>query len=572
MKRWLVGVVLVAGSCGPTNTTDPYAVVKTEWDDVGAALKCRADDDSQNCLEPRENTIRVDDELRLGFEKADFDETTRTLTLQLRSGATLDPRLKEGAFLYRGRRDRKPLLHRIESMQTDGARVRLVLAQARPRDAFVKGRLRARIPIAKRASTMQPLEGTSRQPLEFAIGPADCSGNVFNKTLASPLATGSVSLELTKCKFQLEASIDAVLEWDTGVANVDRLELSVTGGVDAALTAALTLDLTARYGEGRRIWEGPELPVTIAGILITINPSLFAGYDLSAKAQLTVTQGFTLTDSVTAGFGYSDRLGWYSIDERSSVFKQVGPTLSIAGNVTATAWVEPRLDIKAFGFVGGSVALRGFAEGKITTSTTGSGGTATGTACASLDLGLTPKVGAVAELVGVQLFSEFVELPTIRTTLVANACEPYAGPRPTDCAPSSGCCTDGECPRPSDPDVTVKCERGTSTTGGKFRYSCVESYPAAYCLTGSSTAATVCDDHNQLTADSCVDNRCQNTLPNADAAFSSSNTAATLPPSCFTAGCCFTDADCADGLLTTRNDCFKPVGAGPDVKGTCVVL
>ncbi|MEN9799483.1 MAG: hypothetical protein RL653_3180 [Pseudomonadota bacterium] len=568
-----VPVLLAFAACGNQEPTapDPYVPVQTEWDDVGTAPRCNPDDRGQNCLEPQDNTVRMDDEFKLNFESADFDDTTGVLTLQLKPGASLDSRIKEGAFLYRGRRDRKPLLHKVDGLRREGQVVTLKLSRAKARDAFKRGRIRVRMPLSELNQSQQPLgqDGlplqVARQPLGVSVGPEDCSGVVFDKSFATVTAVGSAKLELEKCKFLLSAWVDMVLEWDTLLVNVDKLEVVVGGSAEASLHTKLTLDLSAKYGEGKRIWEGPEIPFSVGGLVLTVNPSLFAGYDLSAKANLTSTQGFDLTQSMEVGFGYSDRLGWYSVDERTSTFSKYGPTVNFTGNITATAWVEPRLDLKAFGFVGGSVALKGFAEASVTGTATASAGTYSGSICTDLDLGLTPKVGAVAELAGISLFAEYVELATFETKIVDNACVAYTGPVPSDCDVDSACCTDGQCPAHPDPDVTVQCEKGSATSGGKFTYSCVQYFPEGWCVPGDS-----CDDGWDVSQDACVDNRCEHVVPSVDEIIAAGVQDSPPVEVCMAPSCCYTNTDCADGNRATPDRCIKTgTLLGPNVKGTC---
>jgi hypothetical protein len=398
-----------------------------------------------------------------------------------------------------------------------------------------------------------------------SVGPEDCSGVVFDKSFATVTAVGSAKLELEKCKFLLSAWVDLVLEWDSVLTNVDKLEVVVGGSAEASLHTALTLDLSAKYAEGKQIWSGPEIPFTVGGLVLTVNPSLFAGYELSAKANLTSLQGFDLTQSMEVGFGYSDRLGWYSVDERTSTFSKYGPTVNFTGNITANAWVEPRLDLKAFGFVGGSVALKGFAQASVTGTATASGGTYSGNICTDLDLGLTPKVGAVAELLSISLFSEYAELATFKTKIVDNACVAYTGPVPSDCDVSSECCTDGQCAPHPDPGVTVQCEKGSATTGGKFTYSCVEHFPEDYCVPGDS-----CDDGWDLSRDACEANRCVHTVPGVDEIIETVAPPLDSANVCIAPGCCYTNTDCADGNRLTIDRCTKSgTKLGPDVKGTC---
>ena len=559
-------------SCSPTEpaAADPYVPVQTEWDDVATAPRCNQADPGQNCLEANDTTVRMDDEFKLNFESADFDDANGVLTLTLKPGATLDPRIKEGAFLYRGRRDRKPLMHKVDGLRQQGQVATLKLSRAKAKDAFKRGRIRARLPLSQLNQSQQPLgrDGQplqlARQPLSVTVGPEDCSGVVFDKSFATVTAVGSAKLELEKCKFLLSAWVDLVLEWDSVLTNVDKLEVVVGGSAEASLHTALTLDLSAKYGEGKQIWYGPEIPFTVGGLVLTVTPSLYAGYDLSAKANLTSLQGFDLTQSMEVGFGYSDRLGWYSVDDRTSTFSKYGPTVNFTGNITATAWVEPRLDLKAFSFVGGSVALKGFAQASVSGTATASAGTYSGSICTDLDLGLTPKVGAVAELLGISLFAEYAELATFKTKIVDNACVDYTGPVPSDCDVASECCTDGQCPPHSDAEVTVQCEKGSATSGGKFTYSCVEQFPEDWCVPGDS-----CDDGWDLSRDSCEGNRCIHDVPSADEVMESAPPQGTASL-CIAPGCCYTNTDCADGNKLTVDRCVKTgTKLGPDVKGSC---
>ena len=391
---------------------------------------------------------------------------------------------------------------------------------------------------------------------------------------------GTSSLDLTSCRFRLTAWVDTILEWDTVAINVDKLEVSVGGGIDASLHSTLTLDLQGGVSDSKKIWDWPDIPFNVAGIVITISPTLYAGYDLSGKANLVSEQGFDLTDSIEVGFGYSDIKDWYSIDNRSSTFSKYGPNVTFDGNVTATAWVKPELGLKAFGFVGGTVALKGFAEGKLTSTASVSGGNYSGSLCTSLDLGLTPSVGAVAELAGITLFSEDVALKTFRTTVVQNQCQPYTGPTPSDADPSSSCFNDGQCPQPGDLTLTAKCEKGAATSNGKYLYSCKTNIPANYCLPGNASLGdSKCNDGSKFTTDYCdtVTHRCVNEGISADTATAlASQTGTSVQvnenPACRSPACCFSDADCADGILFTKNVCEKSSALKlPGLQGTCKV-
>jgi hypothetical protein len=559
---------LVALACGPT--TDPYAEVKTEFDDVAAAPKCRADDPTQNCLEARANLVRVDNEALLKIESASLDETTGALSRRLKSGARLDERIKEGTILLRSRKDRRPLLHRVKTLSASGQDVTMTLERVTVKDAFKKGRIRARVYLTEQDSQGQPLTsrpGVDRQPLMIALGPADCSGSVLNGSVVGPVVPGQptavadVDLSFSRCRFQLRAWVDAVLEWDDGFANLDKFELSVGGAIDAELRARLQLVANGAIGKQTKIWEGPEIPFSLAGIVITVNPSVSAGFEVSGEATLTVESGFSQTDSVQYGFGYSDRLSWYSIDERDSRFTEFGPNVTFDGRLDATAFITPKLDVKAFGIAGATVTLKTFAKAKLRSS--GSGTPVMGEVCRSLDVGVTPAVGAVVEVLGLTLFEETMDLGTLKVALVQNQCTPFTGTVPTTCDPGSVCCLDAQCPV-TEPGTTARCKKGNATSGGLFRYRCETVYPDNYCTTDA-----MCADMTVVSDDRCEDYSCVHEFPDPTGAAEREMATFAVNALCQAPDCCQENSDCAEAG-GQKKKCEKPAGSSPSTKGTCV--
>lgn len=558
----------LTSSCGPT--ADPYAEVKTEFDDVAAAPKCRDDDPTQNCLEPRANVVRIDNEALLKIETASFDDATNTLSVRLKAGAKMDERIKQGTILVRSRRDRRPLMHRVTALSISGRDVSMTVERVTVKDAFARGRVRARLFLTEQDSTGQPLTakpGVDRQPLTIALGPADCSGSVLNGSIVGKIVPGQptpvadVDLSFTRCRFQLRAWVDAVLEWDDGFANLDKFELSVGGSVDAELRARLQLVATGTVGSQTKIWEGPEIPFSIAGIVITVNPSLSAGFEISGEASLTVESGFSQTDSVEYGFGYSDRLSWYSIDERDSRFTEFGPNVTFDGRVDATAFITPKLDVKAFGIAGATVTLKTFARAKLTSS--GSGTPVTGELCRSLDVGVTPAVGAVVEVFGLTLYEDTMDLGTVKVRLVQNQCTPYTGNVPAACDPVSECCLDAQCPT-TEPGTTSRCKKGNATSGGLFRYRCETVYPAGYCTTNA-----MCADQQVASDDRCEDYVCVHEFPDVSGAATREAAALAVNPFCQAPDCCQETSDCAEAGAPKKH-CQKPAGASASATGTCV--
>ena len=319
MRRALFGIVVtwlaVQGCSGssesknPESTKPPELVpVRTEFDDVGAAATCDVNDDSQNCLEAGDNTIRIDDEVKLQFKGGDLDPAKNIVRLELQPGAKLDPRFKEGAFIYRGRKDRKPLLHRIDALRVDGSKVEAKLSPARPKDAFKRGRVRVRIPLGaegpnnggtraqSRPLMRDGLLGTTAQALTIPpIGPQDCSGTVLSGAVAAVGGTGTVDLNFTTCRFVLTAWVDATLRWDSAV-NLDKLEVTVGGSVDAgaadpvhvqraaeplgALLDEVELGLAQLGGQARRAGEVPSVDVHVPDVELLDGPPDRRGSDV----------------------------------------------------------------------------------------------------------------------------------------------------------------------------------------------------------------------------------------------------------------------------------------------------
>ena len=550
--------------------TDAAEEVLTAYDDVPTAMRCPVDDDGTNCLERATNAFRVDDEATLGWDAADYDPDTERLSVLLKPGATLDDRFVEGAFLYRGRKDKKPLMHRITGVRVEGDRVQIGLERANVKEVFPRGRVRTRIPVGATPANLRGRDGLpmAAGPADVSVGTSDCSGTLFDTTIATVNAHGTIDVSLTQCSFELYAWVDAVLVWDS-LTNLDRVEVSAGGGLDASLHAELTAALDATYGASKVIWNGPEIPVTIGGLLITINPSLIGGYSLSAAAELSVAHGYDYSGSIEEGFGWSDRRGWYTIDERESEFTRSGPDVYFDGNITAKVFLKPRLDVKAFGILGGFIAVEGFAKAELSSTAERVGGQFEGEVCADLVVGLQPSIGAICEIpvVNITVFEEEVKLPAFSRTIGADLCASWSGPAPTDCDPSSGCCTDGECPpNTEDPSLTVSCDRGPQLVGGLYRYSCETHIPEGWCLTGSETAGDVtCDDGLEATVDECVENQCVNSYPLID------NLPVETHVACpaIAVDCCFVDSDCNDGVPGTDDVCEKDPGEGPNERGTC---
>jgi len=545
---------------------DPTIPFKGEFDSLAVARKCKDQDDGTNCVEPASNAVRIDDERRLRWSGISYDKEKRLLEFDLAAGTTLDPRIVAGAFLYRGRRDRDQIMHRVIEVRQDGQHVGIKLEEAKLKEVFRRGRIRARIPLEEAPAESTP--GMQQGALTATLGKSDCSGNIFDKVVAVPApyaAAGNIKLDLDVCSFTLTAYVDAVLRWDA-IANLDKLEIVVGGGLEAQLHAALDVDLTGKYGTSKTIWTGPPIVFPIAGIPITATPSLIAGFDIDAAATIAIEAGFDYSASIKEGFGWSDKLGWYTIDARTTTWSAFGPNVSFDGSLLATVYLKPRVDVKALGLVGGYVALKAFAEADLTSTAKKVNGKYEGELCADLTVGVTPSIGASASIVGISLFDEEQTLFTLRKKLVTDACTDWSGPIPTDCDLASDCCSDGECPPlASDPYGTDTCEKGNATTNGQFKYTCEHHFSDDFCLVAQENP---CDDGSVLTTDSCIDYHCENVPING---LVNGPVQGAQAAGCRVGdtSCCFVDSDCADGNPLTSDACEKTGDAGINVSGSC---
>ena len=578
---------------------EPFAEVATPFDSLPVAPLCSPTDPGQNCVETHARAVRIDDEARFGFASTSFDKASGVLRAELNSGATLDPRFESGTFVYRSRKDRSPLLHRIDSVSRSGQTVNMSLTRVNAKEVFPRARIRARIPFAPTATPTAARAAISRATSQ-PFGVSDCSGNVFNKSFADAGSAGgngvqgSVTFDLTSCHFILQAWVDAVLEWDIAGLNVDKVELSVGGSVDAELQTKLQLEINGAYSTQKSIWTGSPTIVPAGPIVITVTPELFAGYSITGQASLTSLQGFTWTDEITVGLGYNDYDNWYPIDERKNTFTHYGPNVTFDANTTVKPWLEFQANVEAFGVAGGTISLQGFAQAKLTGEAKYVNNKLSGTMCASLDVGLTPRAGVIVELLGADIFTRDWPLYTFQKNVVSNSCINYSGVQPSipaDADPNrSQCFFDSQCSptNPNDATLQAKCKKGGQLSNGLYQYKCETIIPTDYCLPGStfykceSLSPTGKAGADVLTP-SCntVTHRCEMPL-REEALQGMAQTAATgltqaqqatvesvgtISPiaaasaTCIAPGCCRENSECADGDVSTVDTCEKPLVA-----------
>ena len=579
-----------------TGCATPYEPIKTEFDEVGVAPICSPEDPGQNCVETHHKAVRMDDELALSFARTEFDATTHIFRAELKAGAELDPRLEVGAYLHRSRKDRSPLLHRIDSLIQKGQVVTMQLSKAQGKDVFPRGRIKTRIPLADPSLKATPsASGLSPRLSTPPFGISDCSGNVFDTPFgainsAGVQVAGNVKFDLTKCHFLLQAWVDASLDWDVAALDVDKVEVSVGGGVDAELDTKLVIDVNAAYATSKRIWQLPTpIVVPVGPIVLSVTPEINAGFSVSGKANLTALAGFKWTDEITVGLGYNDVNKWYPINQRNNTFTHYGPTATFEGNVTARPWLELQTNVTAFGLLGGSVSLEGFAEATLTgTASTTAAGAVTGEVCAALDVGLVPRAGVVVELFGADIWGQDWALATFTLPVVKKTCTPAAkAPTiPSDAASNSQCFTDSQCTQPTDPTISASCVKGeknlSGANAGTYTYVCKTTYPANYCPYGSSTADALCAANaaprtpkSLIPVCNASSHRCETPDVEVPPASTATTPAGSTPifdaaATCKAPGCCYVNSDCADGNAATIDTCEKTSALkGPSVKGVC---
>ena len=578
----------VIGGCGPAGETapgadagteDPYVPVQTAYDDLAVAPKCNPDDSTQNCVEMSPDALRVDDEAKWNWQNARFDPATKVMSFDLAPGTTLDPRVAAGKMLVRTGRGRPPLMARILEVSQSGQAVSLKMGPRLPTlEVFPRGRLRFRAPLGADPSTLsQQQNGLAvlQAPLSLGtVGPSDCADNIYNQSLTTSGTNGSVSgsikLDLTKCKFRLGAYVDTYVDWYGDNA---KIEAVVGGTMSASLHAKLAANLTAGYTDSKKIWElATPLVFVVSGIPVALGVEVYAGYSVSGKANLTVEQGFDLDGKVEAGVGWKKSRSpqLYTLYTKELTFTKYGPLVTFNGNVTAKAWVKPRVTLEVPGIAGAFAAVQVYAQGDITsksTSTSGSGVTAN--VCTDLYAGFSPSVGLYIDSLFVP-GSDPVEveyaLTTTKTLVQADVCVSANASFASDCDPTSECCTDSQCPADSY-GHPVECTKGSATSGGKYKYTCVVIRPEGFC-----TANGDCMDGSATTVDQCVDNGCVNAPLNLKASPAEyqgltgldSITPVPVPAKCNV------DSDCDDRSYKTRDTCKKsgPL-VGPLVAGVC---
>jgi len=586
---WAAACAAALSACGPGTEGTPdagvdggvdeaYVPVQTSYDDLATAPKCNPEDPTQNCVEMSPEAVRVDDEAKLNWQNVRFDPTTKVMSFDLAPGTTLDPRVAAGKMLVRSGRGRPPLMARILEVSQSGQTVSLKMGpRLKTKDVFPRGRLRFRAPLGAEPSTLsQNQNGLSvlQSPLSLgSVGPSDCAGNIFNQSVSSSGVTGTVKVDLTKCKFRLGAYVDVSVDWYGSDA---KIEAVLGGTLDAALHTKLTANLTGAYSQDKKLWElATPLVFSIGGVPFTLEVEVFAGYSLSGRANLTVEQGFDLNGSVEAGAGWKKNRSpqLYSVYRKEVNFTKFGPLVTFDGNVTAKAYVKPRVSLEALGIAGATASLKVFAEGQVTahaSSNTGSGSTTVAAqVCTDLYAGLTPSVGLVIDPDFIPFMDPIeaeYDLSTTKALVQGDVCVSTNATYYSNCDQTSECCTDSQCA--DDPyGFPVQCTKGSATSGGKYTYTCVADRPEGFCEKNSD-----CSDSTSVTVDACVDHECVFEPLNIAASPGDyagltgldSATPAAVPAKCNV------NSDCDDGKLSTRDTCKKALpNAGPAVAGTC---
>ncbi|MFT5434976.1 MAG: hypothetical protein ACI9OJ_005692, partial [Myxococcota bacterium] len=528
-------------------------------DDEPMASSCGEDGEIGDCLEPADVSLRVDDETKLGFESVSFDAENKVLTLILADGAELPGKVVKGGVLYRNRKDRPPFAIRIVGVEQNDRTVKVKVQRAKLRDVYKKGRIRRRIPMNFDMMAV-PAGAPGKGDVGISIGPNDCSALLADIDSKIPFPV-SLRVDLTKCKFVLSGWVDAHLTW--GGILPSSFEFVVGGGIDAALTATISMNGSVGINGEVLLVRLAPIPINILGLQLTISTEIFGGYRIGGAGEFGATAGFEYDASAEAGFGWTQGGGFYDIWDTSSNFTQVGPDLSFGGAAYAEVYVKPKISVLLWGLVGGYAAVEAYADLNVS-------GEAhytpadnwVGEFCWELAAGITPSVGATLQIFGQSLLDEEVTLPSFQVTLAEDCVEgsPTVAPGCTesnlcatdlDCDGSAGNCRIGHC----NPDKGCSCTYQEKTEGCCYtiadcdpvapglQLTCFFSKCASYHIPGYCEKDDDCSDDKATTVDTCDDNHCEHSAP----------TAMAFGPDSLNV--CTGHEDCEDGDPLTMDTC-----------------
>jgi|GEM_PF-5600805 len=576
----LIGLL---ASCGaePQEPSLDATQHQPEYDDVQIPLSCEGVDLEDECVEPMPEAVRLDAEERLGFEEITFDRDAMAIKMRLAPGAELHEKIRPGAPIYRARRDRKPFMAIIESVDRRDREVRIKVRRADFEEVFKEGRVHTTVTITQEMMVPADAVGPTQEMAEMqermqGLNPIvgfDCTRKLIDEgVFVGTDLLANIELELEQCHFSLTGDATAILQW--GPNRTTYFEVSLSAGLELILEAAASVTL----GEGQSFvplekekkittFSSIALPIK-GGLSLSIIPELYGGVYFNSNTDIHASAGFEYDASATVGFSWTGGgIGFKDLTKTESNFQQIGPEFSQSGSATFGVYLKPQLTLSILGTLSGNAALKGYAE--VTSDGTGefnSDGEFEGELCYELYAGFTPSVGLD------------LQIPIIKTKLVdkdwefkgkeyklADGCiasdvqlaSPNCG-RGTECRVDADCigpgvtscqiydcnssCTCSVSERPGCCSTNEDCDDGVASTLDVCDKSvglCLNSPITGYC-----DQDTDCNDNSVLTEDLCIANRCEhrrNTTPNPEVKGPGLQ--------------CHIHSDCDDGVDFTVDSC-----------------
>ena len=156
-------------------------------------------------------------------------------------------------------------------------------------------------------------------------------------------------------------------EFDLSWGSLKTLQLIARGEVDANLvvTAMAEQSFSGSRQFTYTLWESaPKIIVHFLGplpVVEVITATLDAHFDVSAEVTGVAEVGLGARADVSAGVVWNNgRLN--PLTDAGLDLQQVGPTLNVAGQLSAKATIEPRLTVKFYGAAGASIGVQAYGQ------------------------------------------------------------------------------------------------------------------------------------------------------------------------------------------------------------------
>lgn len=377
---------------------------------------------------------------------------------------------------------------------------------------------------AKIAAAAVPLQSIDSRAA--ALGVSNCKRDF--------ISDGPVDLGLTQCHFTVEFDVDVNLSWGWLLPDAFSASVSVIADAGLELTGTLTAGYSTHPDDVKLVSLG-SIQFTVGGIPLYVSGSIYGGYTLDLAAAASFVAGFDYDATETFGFGWASGDGIYKIRSSDRTKSRTGPTFTIDGTVTASAYLRPELEfgvgVSGFLSAGATIGLELGASLHGEVHTEGNGAEA----CLSLDLYATPSLGYHLNIFNLIDESGSFALADWSTQLFPvdgdEGCVSWEEQENPSCGSGSECNSHADCEFQVGDSVS---DVPSGVTPAAADAICIE----ATCAVETSGTSCGCD-FKWLT------------------------------------NCCTSDAQCGTGALCNNNYCVCPIygsGCNPDANDDRVLL